>query len=163
VLEIIVPVVCVLVMAGATIGSVLPVIPGLPVFFFVYLGYGLFDKWRAYGSAALIVVGAVVVLSLVLDQLAAMLGAKKFGANKAGMIGSVVCAFIGVIFFSLPGLLVGAFLGAAVFEMAFNKMELKDSLKAGGGTLLGLLVGGLFKFMIGTVLTLAFIYQVWLA
>jgi uncharacterized protein YqgC (DUF456 family) len=108
----------------------------------------------------MIIVGFIVVICQVLDQLASVVGAKKFGAEKAGMIGSAVCAIIGLILLNIPGMIIGAFAGAVIFEMYFNKQELNMALKAGGGALLGLLVGTLFKFMIGFALTLYFIYLV---
>jgi uncharacterized protein YqgC (DUF456 family) len=108
----------------------------------------------------MITVGAVVVISLGLDQLSNVIGAQKLGAKKAGMIGSAVCAIIGLIILSIPGLIIGAFAGAVIFEMVFNHQEVKMALKAGVGALLGLLVGTLFKFIIGLVLTLYFIWRV---
>ncbi|MDR0356408.1 MAG: DUF456 domain-containing protein [Deltaproteobacteria bacterium] len=159
-LDLVVVILCLLAMMGASLGSVLPIIPGLPVFFVVYLVYGLFDHWSHYGLMTMIVVGGVIVVSLGLDQLASVVGAQKMGAKKAGMIGSAVCSIIGLIFFSLPGLLIGAFAGAVAFEMIFNERELGESMKAGGGALIGFVCGGLFKFMISVILTMSFIFLV---
>ncbi|MDR2368386.1 MAG: DUF456 domain-containing protein [Deltaproteobacteria bacterium] len=151
---------CLLVMLIALAGTLLPVIPGLPLIFAGYLVYGLYDGWAHYGLWTMVIVGGWVAVSVALDQLATVIGAKKMGAGKAGMIGSFVFAIIGLIFFSLPGLIIGAFGGAALFEMIFNRQELSQALKAGGGALLGLLVGAFFRFLIGLVLTLSFVWLV---
>jgi uncharacterized protein YqgC (DUF456 family) len=152
--------VAVLIMLMGTAGTILPIIPGLVLIFVAYLGFGFWDQWAHYGLGTMLTVGGVTVLSIVLDQLASVIGAKKLGAGKAGMVGSFVFAIIGLIFFSLPGLIIGAFGGAALFEMIFNHKELGLALKAGGGALLGLLVGSFFKFLLALVLTLAFIWLV---
>jgi uncharacterized protein YqgC (DUF456 family) len=141
-------------------GTILPIIPGLGLIFIAYLAFGFYDQWAHYGNLVMILVGGLTLLSIVLDQLASMIGAKKLGASKAGMLGSFVCAIIGLVFFSLPGLIIGAFVGAVVFELIFNHQEMDSALKAGGGALLGLLMGAFFKFIIAVILILAFIYLV---
>ena len=55
-----------------------------------------------------------MILSLVLDFLASVVGAKKLGATWRGMLGAVVGATVG-LFFSLPGLILGPLLGAFLF------------------------------------------------
>jgi uncharacterized protein YqgC (DUF456 family) len=142
------------------IGTVVPILPGLMLIWAAFLGFGFYDHFEAYGRITLIISGIVVAMSLVLDFLASSLGAKKFGAGKAGMIGSIVFALIGLVIFSLPGLIIGTFLGAVVFEMIFNQKDFKQSLTAGLGAFLGFLCGSLFKFMIGAILTGTFVWFV---
>jgi uncharacterized protein YqgC (DUF456 family) len=154
---------CVLVLIAAAAGTVIPVVPSLPLSFLTFLGFGLYDDWQSYGLKTMIVVGAAVALTLALDQVSSMIGARKLGASKAGMIGSAVCAIIGLVFLSLPGLIIGAFAGAVAFEMIFSHQELRLAMKAGGGALLGLLVGTMFKFMLSVVLALSFVWLVLIA
>jgi uncharacterized protein YqgC (DUF456 family) len=141
-------------------GSVLPVVPGLPIIFAAFLGYGLYSDWTEYGLWTMIAVGVVVVLSVVLDQLASAMGAKKFGAGKAGMIGAFVGAIVGAIIFNIAGLILGTFLGAAAFELIFAKRDVSDSLKAGAGALLGFLASSLFKFILGVILIALYVFKV---
>lgn len=144
-------VLCLLVMLVGLAGTILPLIPGLPIMWLAALGYGWHTGWRDYGFTALLVTGLGVVLSLAVDQLAAVIGAKKFGAGRAGLIGSVVGALAGLFFFSLPGLILGTFGGAFMAEMIFSRRDLRGALAAGTGALLGFLAGSLFKFMLGLV------------
>ena len=51
------------------------------------------------------------------------------------------------LFFILPGILFGPFLGALLFEFAGGR-EVKPALKAGVGATIGLLAGALGKFAI---------------
>jgi uncharacterized protein YqgC (DUF456 family) len=148
------------VMLTGLAGSILPILPGLPIIFVGFLGYGIYSGWAAYGLGTMIAVGAVVVVSVILDQLASMVGAKKLGAGRAGMIGAIVGAIVGVIFFNIPGLILGTFVGAAVFELILANRELWDALKAGFGALLGFLASSLFKFMMGVILIAIFAIKV---
>jgi uncharacterized protein YqgC (DUF456 family) len=153
----------VLVMLVGLFGSILPILPGLPVIWVAYLGFGLFDGWRCYGPITMVVAGAAVGLSLVLDQLATMWGAQRLGAHKAGMIGSAVGGLAGLLILNLPGLILGAFIGAMACERYFHAQEMKGALTAGAGAILGLFCGGLAKFVIGSILVLAFILKVAMA
>ncbi|MDR1578367.1 MAG: DUF456 domain-containing protein [Deltaproteobacteria bacterium] len=141
-------------------GSVLPIIPGLPIIFGAYLGYGLWSGWQEYGLWTMLIVGGLVATSIVFDQLASIVGAKKFGAGKAGMIGSFIGAIVGLIVFNVIGLIVGTFAGAAIFELLFANRSLMESLKAGTGALLGFLASSLFKFILGMILTAFFIIKI---
>jgi uncharacterized protein YqgC (DUF456 family) len=86
--------------------------------------------------------GALTV-SLVMDYVASVYGAKRLGATWRGAVGAIVGALIGM-FFNLPGILLGPFVGAVVFEMAGGR-EIKGASKAGIGATLGLLAGAVGK------------------
>jgi uncharacterized protein YqgC (DUF456 family) len=91
-------------------------------------------------------------LSVLLDYLASMWGAKRFGATWRGVAGAAVGGLIG-IFFNLPGILLGPFIGATLFELA-GGYKLKEATHAGLGATLGLLAGvigkcGICALMIG--------------
>lgn len=149
---------CFIIMLLGLAGTILPIMPGIPIMWAAMLGYGWYSGWAYYGLTTMIVTGLIVALSLAVDQLASVMGAKKFGASKAGMIGSVVGALLGVIFFNIIGLILGTFLGAAAFEMAFARQDLKNSLASGTGALVGFLAGSLFKFMVGLGFIVYFIF-----
>ena len=147
-------------MLAGLAGTIVPVLPGLPIIWAALLGYGLYDGWVDYGWKTMLVTGLVVALSVAVDQLASVVGAKKFGASRAGMIGSFVGAIAGAIFFSIPGLILGTFFGAMACEMAFSKRNVKESLASGTGALLGFLAGSLCKFMMGAAIIAYFLYAV---
>jgi len=138
-----------LVLLAGLAGTLLPVVPGLPLMWLALLGYGWFTGWQAYGFAGLLVTGLVVILSLAVDQVASVVGAKTFGASRAGLVGAVLGGLLGLVFFSLPGLILGVFLGAIALELLVSRRNLEEALTAGLGALLGFLAGSLFKFMLG--------------
>lgn len=141
-------------------GTILPVVPGLPVIWLAMLGYGAWSGWADYGFAAMAATGALVAASLVVDQVAAAKGAETFGSGRAGMVGAVVGGIIGLIALSLPGLVAGVFVGAAACELVFGGRTLGASLFSGLGALLGFLAGSLFKFMLGVILIAYFLWAV---
>lgn len=126
-------------------GSFLPAIPSTPLVFLSALLHWLWfrsDDAGAHGWV-LIVMFVAMVLSLVLEQIASMIGAKKMGATGYGTTGAVVGAIVG-LFFGFFGVLIGPFLGAVAFEVLGGR-ELRESLKAGLGAFIGLLAGSLGK------------------
>jgi uncharacterized protein YqgC (DUF456 family) len=158
--EIIVFIIAILLMLLGVAGAFLPVVPGVPLNFVVFLAYGFFDRWESYGFWIMFLMGLLTVVSLVFEQLAGAMGAKKFGAEKAGMIGSVLGAILGLVLFNIPGLILGTFLGAAAAEMCFNKKKLKEASNAGVGALVGCLCGSMFKFVASFFMTALFAYLV---
>ncbi len=157
-MNIVVLILCFLIMLAGLAGTILPVLPGIPIIWAAFLGYGWYDGWAHYGLVTMVVTGLVVALSVAVDQLASVMGAKKFGATRAGMIGSVVGAILGLIIFNVIGLILGTFLGALGAEMAFSGRNFKQSMASGAGALVGFLAGSLFKFMVGMALIAYFVF-----
>ena len=143
-----------LVMLAGLIGSLLPVLPGTPLILIAAIGHRLYFGEVSISNLVLGILVALTVVSLVFDFLASMLGAKKFGATWRGMLGAVIGGIIG-LFFSLPGIILGPFLGAMLFEMLGDK-EFKKAAKAGLGATVGLLLGVVGKFSIGVVMMILF-------
>ena len=143
-----------LVMLTGLIGSLLPVLPGTPLILIAAIGHRLYFGDASASNLVLAILGTLMVVSLVFDFLASVLGAKKFGATWRGMAGAVIGGIIG-LFFSLPGIILGPFLGAMLFEMLGDK-EFKKAAKAGLGATVGLLLGVVGKFSIGVVMIILF-------
>jgi uncharacterized protein len=135
-----------IVMCIGLVGSIVPVLPGTPVVLVAAIGHRLYFGDASISNIFLAVLVLLTGLSLLLDFLASMLGAKKFGATWRGMIGAVIGGVIG-LFFALPGIIMGPFLGAMILEMTGGK-EFKIAAKAGAGAVIGLLLGVVGKFSI---------------
>jgi uncharacterized protein YqgC (DUF456 family) len=142
------------VMLAGLIGSLLPVLPGTPLILAAVIGHRLYFGATSVGNLVLIALVGLMLVSLVFDFLASMLGAKKFGATWRGVTGAMVGGVIG-LFFSLPGIILGPFLGALLFEMLGDK-EFKKAAHAGLGATIGLLLGIAGKFSIGVVMIILF-------
>ncbi len=143
-----------LVMLAGLIGSLLPVLPGTPLMLVAAIGHRLYFGAASASNLVLGVLLGLTLASLVFDFLASVLGAKKFGATWRGAAGAVIGGIIG-LFFALPGIIIGPFLGAMLFEMLDGR-EYKKAAKAGLGAFLGLLLGIAGKFSIGVMMIILF-------
>ena len=85
--------------------------------------------------------------------------AKKFGASKYGIWGSILGMIVGLIFLPPFGLLIGAFLGAVAAELIFND-DMKKSLKAGLGVFIGTILSIFIKLGTSGVMAFYFIKAV---
>jgi hypothetical protein len=100
----------------------------------------------------LIVMGGLMVLVTILDYVVPASGAKKYGASRLGVAGSIIGMLAGFFFLPPLGLFIGAFLGALTGELLARK-EGKDALRAGWGVFVGIMVGiGLKLAFTGVVL-----------
>jgi len=132
-----------IVMLVGLLGTVLPGIPGAPLILAAAVLHKIYFRDASVSYFVLILLTLLTVLSLVLDFLGTMFGAKKLGATWRGIVGAMLGAIVG-IFFSLPGLILGPIIGAFLFEFLAGR-EWKESARAGAGALLGMLLGAVGK------------------
>lgn len=130
-------------MAGALVGSVVPGLPGAPLALVAAIAHRLYFGAASVSNPVIIALVGLTVASLAFDYLATLLGAKKFGATWRGALGAVIGGVVG-LFFGLPGMILGPFLGATVFELLGDK-EFKHAVRAGAGAVAGLLLGAIGK------------------
>ncbi|MEW5722630.1 MAG: DUF456 domain-containing protein [Thermodesulfobacteriota bacterium] len=152
-------VISLLIMAVGLIGSVVPVLPGLPVVYLGYAVYGLATGWRDYGWGIMLVMGLVTAAVLVLDYLVGAMGAKRYGASWVGMAGAVLGAVVGLIFFNVIGLIVGPLVGAFAGEILRGRSS-EEAFRAGWGAFLGFVAGSVFKLMMGLLMIGVFLVLV---
>lgn len=143
-----------LVMLVGLIGSVVPAIPGTPLVLVAAGAHRLYFGQASVSNTFLVVLVLLTALALILDFAATMLGAKKFGATWRGALGAAIGGITG-LFFGLPGIILGPFLGATLFEMIGDK-EFKKAAQAGAGAVVGLLLGVIGKFSICVIMIVLF-------
>ena len=149
----------VLILVGL-LGTVLPVLPGLPVMFAGMLLAAWAGGFQQIGVWTLGVLGVMVAVSIAVDLLASIVGAKRVGASNKALFGAGLGGLVG-IFFGIPGLLAGPFLGAAVGEMA-NGREWRDASRVGFGTWVGLALGAALKVALAFSMLAVFGLALWL-
>lgn len=148
----------ILITAGI-IGCVLPIIPGPPLTYIALIMVSLAYRWEAFSATFLIVMGVITVVVTAMDYVMPLFTAKKFGASKYGIWGSILGMIAGLILFPPFGLLIGAFLGAVAAELIFNE-DMKKSLKAGLGVFIGTILSIFMKLGASGVMVFYFIKAV---
>lgn len=124
-------------------GTILPALPGVPLVFAGMFLAAWAGDFEIVGPAMLVVLGLLTVLSIVVDFVAAALGAKRVGASRLALIGAVLGTFAG-LFFGPLGLLAGPFVGALIGEL-IHARELRQATRVGIGTWLGIVLGTVLK------------------
>jgi uncharacterized protein YqgC (DUF456 family) len=135
------------------VGIVGLVVPALPGGLFLVAGVAAIAWAEQFTRVTWLTVGAAVVIAIlmsVVDFAAGALGAKRAGATKWGILGSMVGVLAG-LFFGLPGIILGPILGAVLFEYVADP-EFKKALKSGGGVALGFLLGTAGKLALAAIL-----------
>lgn len=111
----------------------------------------------------------IAISGEVLDLIIGLIGAKKYGASRAGMIGAVIGGFaggiLGTMIFPLIGSLAGVFIGcfflAFLFELLFSERSVDESRQAGIGALFGRIIASCYKLIVGFVLLALMAWRFW--
>jgi uncharacterized protein YqgC (DUF456 family) len=139
-----------LLIIGGLAGSILPALPGIPmVFGGIWLAAAV-DNYRHLGLWWLLIIGALGAAGVIIDFVASALGARRVGASKRALWGASIGTVVGM-FFGIPGLLFGPFIGALAGELSSGNSVLR-SAHVGVGTWIGLLVGTLVKLVLSFVM-----------
>ena len=124
-------------------GLILPAIPGVPLIYGGLILLAWSEDFAYVGAFTLTLLGVLALISYFVDFVAGALGTKAFGASARAVWGAALGALVGV-FFGLPGLLLGPFVGAVIAELS-NRASPVRATQAGIGALVGLLFGALLK------------------
>lgn len=125
-------------------GCILPVLPGPLVSFLSLIILNIARDWQPFSTTFLLVMITIAIVLTALDYAVSVAGARKYGASKAGLWGSVIGMIIGMIFFPPLGIFIGALVGAITGELAIGK-KTREALRVGWGVVLGNLIGTALK------------------
>lgn len=150
-------VVAALVMLAGVAGTILPSIPGLPLIWLAALAYGYYEGFESITWSYLGWTLAIVIAAAVAEHYARAWGAKRFGAGSRGAWGAVIGSVIGLFFMPI-GLVLGPFLGAALFELIGGR-PWNEAARAGWGGLIGVLGGIVVNFILALTLFVSFLWK----
>ena len=139
-----------LVMLAGFVGSIVPFLPGPPLVLIAAVGHRLCFGENSASALVMLYLAALTVVALLLDHFASVYGAKRFGATWRGLLGAFVGGVVG-IFFSIPGIIIGPFIGAMLFEL-MGGYEFDKASRAGLGATLGVFAGIIGKCVISVVM-----------
>lgn len=146
-----------LLVIGGLAGTILPAMPGVPMVFAGLLLAAWITDFEPAGAGTLAVLGAMTAIAWLLDFLAAAMGAQRLGASPRAFWGAMIGAIVG-IFFGLPGIILGPFLGAVIAELSGGR-SISDAGKAGVGAWIGTVIGAAAKLAIAFTMVGVFIIR----
>ncbi|MFA5941249.1 MAG: DUF456 domain-containing protein [Sinimarinibacterium sp.] len=137
-------------------GVVVPALPGVPMIFIGLWLAAWIDDYTRVGVVTLVALGVIVALAIVIDFAASALGAKRVGASQQAIWGSLLGSLVG-LFFGLPGLVLGPFVGAVLGELSARR-SLGQATNVGIATWMGLLFGTLAKLALSLAMLGIFVF-----
>ena len=138
-------------------GLVVPGLPGAPLVFAGLLIAAWAEGFRYVGWGTLLVLALLAAATFAVDFAASAVGARRFGASPRAIAGAAVGGLVG-IFFGLPGLVVGPFLGAVAGELS-TRRSLQQAGRAGIGATLGLAIGLAAKITLAVSMLAVFAFD----
>jgi uncharacterized protein YqgC (DUF456 family) len=149
--------VLIVILGGA--GSVLPVLPGVPLSFAGLWLYAWATSYQTITPFVLIVFALLTALTMLVDFIAPAMGAKGYKASPSGVWGSVVGAFLGAFILGPIGIIVGPFIGAFIGEFLVAQ-NAHLALRVAWGSFVGFALGSLFKLTVVVSMLGYLIYSV---
>lgn len=146
-MKIFVAIVTIILIATGLIGIVIPGLPAAPLILLGSIVYGFGFGFERIGLTIYIILTILASISLIIDYLGSVFGAKKFGASIFGIVGAILGLIVGFLIGNIWGLIIGPFVGAFLGEL-IRKKRPKESLKAGLGATLGFMGGFFLRFPI---------------
>jgi len=131
------------------LGVVLTFVPFVPATLVILLAaflHELLVGFRELSLGVWLLLGVLALLAMVLDNLAALLGARRYGAGRAGLWGAFLGGLLG-LFLGVFGVLFLPFLLAWLFEYLSGRKP-EEALRAAWGTLVGLMGGVVAKVLV---------------
>ena len=154
-IEILLWILAVLLVVVGMAGLVFPALPGAPVLFAGLVAAAWAEGFEHISTGTLVVLGVMAALTYLVDFLAGAFGAKRFGASRRAIIGATLGAIVG-IFFGIPDILLGPFIGAVIGELT-ARTSLKNARRAGVGGTVGLTLGAAAKLSLAIAMVGIFV------
>lgn len=140
-------IVLILALLVGLVGVVVPVLPGVPVAAVGAVLAAWMVGFERFGLVPLAFVIALAVLAQIIDLAGNWVGARFYGARRAGLWGGVIGSIVGLLLFPPFGFLLGALIGAVLFELAGGR-PFDEAMRAGLGAFVGALGGTVAKLLI---------------
>ena len=147
----------VVIIAGFAL-TLLPVFPGIILVWGGAFLYAILTHFEKINWIYLLIFGCLVILSFVFDWLSGIIGAKRYGASRAGIWGGILGVFIGIPLGPM-GMIFTPIATTVLAEYLFDK-NLRRSLKSGYGNFVGYLFGVFGKLILALIIIIIFLIKV---
>lgn len=128
-----------LLVAVGIAGTVLPALPGSLLVLAGLVLAAWAEGFQYVGWTTIAVLAVLTALTYAADLATTALGAKRAGASGRAILGASLGVLAG-LFFGLPGVILGPFVGAVIGEYTVRR-QLGHAGRAGLGAWLGMVVG----------------------
>lgn len=128
------------------LGVILPFLPGVPIAWVGLFIYAYFTEFNEISLTLVLVFLGLALLSMLIDFILPLLGAKTFNASRYGFLGACLGLVFGISVGPF-GLIVFPLIGAFLGELVAGK-DSDKAFRSALGTFLGNLGGALIKITI---------------
>jgi uncharacterized protein YqgC (DUF456 family) len=126
------------------LGTLLPALPGVVLVFTGMVVYGFMTKFVTLGVWFFLMQLLVMVLVFIVDFFASAVSSNKYGGSKQAAFGAVLGSIFGIVVMGPLGIILGPFIGSVAAEILLGR-DLKQAIRVGFGSLVGVLGGTVFK------------------
>lgn len=145
--EILLVIIALILLASGLLGIFLPFVPGVPLAWLGLFIYSYSHQFEPISLTTILVFLGLTILTMAVDVIAPLIGAKKYHASRYGVLGSSIGLLLGMFVLGPIGIIAGPFLGALVGEFAAGKGS-DQAFSSAIGTFLGFLAGSLIKLIV---------------
>ncbi|MBT9163454.1 MAG: hypothetical protein DDT24_00361 [Chloroflexi bacterium] len=149
-----------LLMFAGLVGTLLPLIPGTPLILVGAIVYGIATDFAVIDGWVIALLALICVGAELLEYVAGAIGAKKYGASKAGVYGAIIGGLVGIFTLGPIGILIGPIVGAVAGELLAGAGGAK-AVRAGFGAIIGAVGAVVLKFIAGLVMIVIVLIQIW--
>lgn len=145
-------------MLAGLAGSFLPGLPGAPLVFLGSLLYAWYTGFTRISSGLLVAFFFITIAAVLVDYAASAVGARRYGASSAGVIGALLGGLAGIFLFPPFGLVLGPLFGAILGEF-LSQRNWAVAGRAGFGSVLGLVLGAAAHFALSLLMVILFLFR----
>ena len=142
------------------VGVVMPALPGHVLILAGLVVAAWADGFAHVSAWTLGVIALVAIASYGIDFVTAAVSTRRLGASKDAMVGAAL-GTMGGLFFGLPGLILGPFVGAVIGELIASR-NLRQAGRAGIAATIGFAIGTAvkvaFAFVMIAIFAAAFVF-----
>ncbi len=142
------------------LGTAFPALPGVGLIWLGITVYAVATHFEEIGGGAVVALGALALMASVASYAGGMLAARAAGSRKLATVGAGIGAMVGLSLLSVPGLLLGGFLGAFAGAL-WESREGERAIKTAALTVVGILAGTVLQFLLGVGMIAGFFWQIW--
>lgn len=141
------------------VGVFVPALPGTILIFASALLWAWADGFNSVGWGVLTGLLGLTVVAESARYLVQGLGARKAGATWKGVLAAGIGAMLGLVFFNLPGSLIGAVGALLLVDFRQHRGELGAATRLTVGVLLGYVASYAIQFAIALTMVIVFAWN----